>query len=388
MAKICMISVDHSPIDDRIFYKEAMTLSSNGHEVSMICKADDQGVCYDMGGKTALNNPDEKSFAIEGIECHAISFSSDRIQRLLFKLLKGQFVKEYLAKGIEIGADVYHAHEPVSFYLGYQITKKNGAKLIFDAHESWRSGTKKEMWIQRNYLSKLHYLITANQLTRGYLTNLNPNLKSEVIYNAAESRLYSSRVEKSDDAIVFTHEGYLPFNRGLKEMLKAFAWVHEKKPNTRFKIIGKVEGDEKEFLERFIEQNDLNSSVEITGWLPYEEVGKHLMQCDIGIIAKRPLINNVLGGPPIKYFNYLAAGLAVIDTGMPETERLIKELDNGIIATGSNTESLAAAMLKLAQNNNLLGKLKAKSLKGFQSFSWDESAKKLLNFYSMVLTHR
>ena len=154
------------------------------------------------------------------------------------------------------------------------------------------------MWIQRNYLSKLHYLITANQLTRGYLTNLNPNLKSEVIHNAAESRLYSSRVEKSDDAIVFTHEGYLPFNRGLKEMLEAFVWVHQKNPKTRFKIIGEADGEEKIFLEQFIEQNELKSAVEITGWLPYNEVGKHLMQCDIGLIAKRPSTNNVLGGPP------------------------------------------------------------------------------------------
>jgi glycosyltransferase involved in cell wall biosynthesis len=383
-----MISVDHSPIDDRIFYKEAMTLSSNGHEVSMICKADDQGVCYDMGGKTALNNPDEKSFAIEGIECHAISFSSDRIQRLLFKLLKGQFVKEYLAKGIEIGADVYHAHEPVSFYLGYQITKKNGAKLIFDAHESWRSGTKKEMWIQRNYLSKLHYLITANQLTRGYLTNLNPNLKSEVIHNAAESRLYSSRVEKSDDAIVFTHEGYLPFNRGLKEMLEAFVWVHQKNPKTRFKIIGEADGEEKIFLEQFIEQNELKSAVEITGWLPYNEVGKHLMQCDIGLIAKRPSTNNVLGGPPIKYFNYLAAGLAVIDNGMPETERFINRIGNGIISSSSNAKSLAEAMCELADNIELLRKLKANSLYGFHTYNWDQSSKKLLNFYSRILTQR
>lgn len=236
-----MISIDHSPLDDRIYYKEAMTLKAAGHELTMICRADEFGVMYDMGHHLPLNIPNQTEVEFDGILAYPIKSPHGTFNKVLNKVFKGQFFTDFIRKAVEIKADVYHAHEPVSFYIGLQIAKHINAKIVFDSHESYTTGTPKEIWIKNRYLKDLEFLISANHLTRGHLVSSNPNIKSTVIYNAAQPSLFTDKISNNKPKeIIIAHDGYLPFNRGLKEMLDAFKIVHSKYPETKFKIIGET----------------------------------------------------------------------------------------------------------------------------------------------------
>lgn len=380
-----MISVNHSPLDDRIFYKEALTLQKAGHEVSMICRADQNGVMFDMGNTIALNSKDTEMVTFQGIHTYPIKSPSSVLDKLLKKVFRGSFYSDFITSGVKVNADVYHAHEPESFYLGLKIAKKTGAKVIFDSHESYTSGTKKELWIKKRYLGDLRYLISANHLTRGYLVGLNPKIESEVIYNAAEPKLYSHIEQRNTPLITIAHDGYLPFNRGLSEMLQAFKHIHKKYPNTRLKIVGGTTGKEKAFFDDFIKTNHLSEVVSETGWVPYAEVANHLDNCQIGLIAKTGTVNNIIGGPPIKYYNYTAAGMAVIDVNMPETTRLLSIYKNGISIPDRSIDSLVAGIEQLISDPELLGKYQEKSRKAFQILNWEIEGKKLMAFYTNVI---
>lgn len=385
MAKICMISVNHSPLDDRIFYKEALSLKDAGHELSMICRADENGIMYDMGNTKALNDTGVEAIFFQGIPAYPIKSPQSFSNRILKKIFKGSFYSDYISKGISINADVYHAHEPESYYLGLQIAAKTGAKVIFDSHESFTTGTKKEQWIKKRYLKDMRYLISANHLTRGYLVGLNPKIESAVIYNAAEPRLYTSDENSDPQVITIAHDGYLPFNRGLVEMLEAFHKVHTQHKNTRLKLIGATTGKEKAFLENFIQIHNLKNIVTETGWLPYEEVSIQLEKCDIGLIAKTNTVNNIIGGPPIKYYNYTAAGMAVVDVNMPETSRLLSTYKNGLSIPDRSSKSLAEGLSELIKDRALLKKYKANSRKAFATLNWEVEATKLNQFYLNVV---
>ncbi|MGB0806616.1 MAG: glycosyltransferase [Salibacteraceae bacterium] len=386
MAKICMISVNHSPLDDRIFYKEALTLKKAGHKISQICRADEQGIMYDMGNITPLNKPGDDCVLFEGIKTFPIPTPCNTVQKLLKKVFKGSFYAHFIETGVNINADVYHAHEPESFYLGLKIANITGAKVIFDSHESYTTGTKKEVWIQKKYLKDLKYLISANHLTRGYLVGLNPKIESTVIYNAAEIELYKGlRHSTPKNIITIAHDGYLPFNRGLKEMLEAFKIVHEKHNNTRLKIIGATTGSEKEYFTHFISQNKLADVVVETGWVPYQDVSTHLAGCQIGLIAKTNTVNNIIGGPPIKYYNYTAAGMAIVDVNMPETSRLLSKFKNGISIPDRSISSLVKGITALVENTSLLEGYQANSLLAFKELNWEKEGNKLINFYQKVV---
>lgn len=381
-----MISVNHSPLDDRIFYKEAMTLKSAGHTLSMICRADADGIMFDMGNKSSLNTITQKEIVFNGIQAYPIASPSGTVNTVLKKIFKGEFYDKFIETAIQINADVYHAHEPESYYIGLQIAKKNGAKVVFDSHESYTTGTPKEVWVKNQYLKDLQYLITANHITRGHLVSLNHKIKSTVIYNAAQPEFYSSLVQKNKpNTITIAHDGYLPFNRGLKEMLEAVLKVSQKHSNIQFKIIGETSGAEKEFLSEFVKKHQIEHIVSETGWVEYESVATHLSDCQIGIIAKTPTVNNIIGGPPIKYYNYTAAGMAVIDVDMPETTRLLSKYKNGISVSNRTVQGLSNAILELIESPDLLEKYQNNSMKAFHELNWNNEGKKLIDFYEHVV---
>ena len=386
MAKICMISVNHSPLDDRIFYKEAKTLQNAGHELTMICRADENGILFDMGNTIKLNKPGQSEIEFEGIPTYAIKSPFTKLDKTLKKFFKGPFYYDFIAKAIEIDADVYHAHEPESYYIGLQIAKKNGAKVIFDSHESFTTGTTKEMWVKNRHLNEMQFLITANHLTRGYLVSLNHKIKSAVIYNAAQPSLFTDSIRnRKPNEITIAHDGYLPFNRGLKEMLEAFKIIQKKHSNTKFKIIGNTTGEEKVFFDQFIATNKLEDTVEQTGWVPYQKVPQLLADCQIGIIAKTPTVNNIIGGPPIKYYNYTGAGMAIIDVDMPETTRLLSKYKNGISVSNRSVNQIANSLLLLIESPELLQKYQTNSNLAFQNLNWDIEGQKLVDFYANIV---
>jgi hypothetical protein len=376
-------------LDDRIYYKEAKTLQAAGHQLSMICRADETGVFYDMGNTIPLNNPSEKVIDFEGIPAYPIASPFNLFDKTLKKVFRGKFYTNYIQQAIEIDADVYHAHEPESFYIGLQIAKKTGAKVLFDSHESFTTGTSKEIWIKNKYLKDITYLITANEITRGYLLSLNNTLKSEVIYNASQSHLFNKAVSANKPVgIVIAHDGYLPFNRGLKEMLIAFKNVNASYPEVKFKIVGATTGEEKIHLLAFVKANKLINVIEETGWLPYNKVAEALANCSIGIIAKTPTVNNTIGGPPIKYFNYTAAGMAIIDVDMPETTRLMAKYKNGLSVSNQSVEGLTKAMFNLIEQPELLAKYKANSIIAFKQLNWENEGEKLVAFYANIVLNK
>ena len=380
-----MISIDHSPLDDRIFYKEALTLKNAGHELSMICKADETGVLYDMGNTIPLNIPNQTEVEFKDVLVYPIKDSKNTFNKALNKVFKGRFFTDFINKAVEINADVYHAHEPVSFYIGLQIAKRIKTKVVFDSHESYTTGTPKELWIKKRYLKELKYLITANHLTRGHLVCDHPGIKSAVIYNAAQRSIFNNPRPKATTPIVIAHDGYLPFNRGLKEMLGAFLIVNRKFPNTKFKIIGETKGEELKFLKEFVSSNQLENCISSTGWIDYKEVANELIECSIGIIAKTPTVNNIIGGPPIKYYNYTASGMAVVDVDMPETTRLLSKYKNGISVSERTPEGIAKAIIYLIENPPLLSKYQENSTKAFDTLNWENEGKKLVEFYENII---
>ena len=121
--KICMMTFLHSPKDDRIFFKESISLKNKGFDVSILCLADENGFLKDMSGNV-LNTEGEQTITIEGVKIFGISKQSGFFQKLLHKIGKGKSWQAFINKAKVINADVYHAHEPQTAFIGLKIQKQ------------------------------------------------------------------------------------------------------------------------------------------------------------------------------------------------------------------------------------------------------------------------
>ena len=157
----------------------------------------------------------------------------------MHKIGAGRCWKEFINKAIEINADVYHAHEPQTAFIGLKIQQKTNTKLIYDAHDPWIFSRSIKEWIlKKKCISELKNIITANAITQKSLLKQNSNLNTTVVYNCSPTFFLKHRKKNSE--IVICHEGALWFNRGLKMIMEALIVLKTTHPNFRFRIIGDV----------------------------------------------------------------------------------------------------------------------------------------------------
>lgn len=380
-----MIALQHCANDDRIFYKEALSLKKYGYSVSYLLLTDLEGYIKDMSGNI-LNPNKESEIVLDGVKIIGIKPATDILNKLLKKIFIGKFQKDIVHLILNENADIYHAHEPISLRFAFKASNISNKKVIFDSHESWIGGTIKERIIKKKYLKRIKYLITVNSGVLEHLSKKANMEYSEVIYNCSLPSFsrFNEEPKRINRPIQLVHEGSLSFNRGLKNMLYSLLLLKQKIPDIKLKIIGGSPKEESAFISKFIFENNLQSNITITGWIAYEDVPKELKNCDIGLILYSQTRNNDYSTSN-KLFNYIASGLAIVSVNLHETVKILLPLKNSIIVKKDNVEKITEAITYLIENPNLLLQKKIASQRAYQKYNWLIEEKKLLNFYKNVI---
>ena len=109
--KICHISTVHSHNDDRIFYKECVSLKNAGFDVSFVVKHTENCI-------------------IDGVKIVALPISNSRFYRI--------FILSFIAffKAFKTKSSVYHFHDPELMFIGI-LFRILGKKVIYDGYLHW-----------------------------------------------------------------------------------------------------------------------------------------------------------------------------------------------------------------------------------------------------------
>ena len=123
MLNICHITSAHPAEDIRIFIKECSSLAAAGHRVTLVAAGD--GKDYTKNGVQIVFVP--KS-------------TGGRIKRMY------ETVNRVYKKALSVNADVYHFHDPELLRVALKL-KKNGSRVIYDAHEHVPGQIMAKYWI-------------------------------------------------------------------------------------------------------------------------------------------------------------------------------------------------------------------------------------------------
>ena len=409
--KVCILTTDHSALDDRIFYKEAKSLNKAGYEITLIAPLNQDGFLTDMG-----KNPIAKGETIiDGIKIigfregkHAILGlpKTWTISQLIRYTTNGMLnfgnepYADMIEKGITVDADIYHCHELASLYAGLKIKRKlqqkgRNPKLIFDVHEYWSakdegSKIRESLWskskeiFEKKAFKHVDYFLTVNQLIRSYVLFKSGFKRTEVLYNSTDLSIFKNIERPSDKSkIIICHEGSLKFDRGLKEMVIVIKKLKERYDNFCFLIVGDVFGKEKEFLEKEIKNYGIDDVIDKTGWLPYDKVGEAIANCSIGVIFMDPsLSENIYFSTPNKLFNYMRYGLPVVTVDFPEIRRIVLNNNCGIVVKERTVTAFVDALSLLIENEELRKKMGENGKKALlERYSWEVMEGRLLRVY-------
>jgi len=178
--------------------------------------------------------------------------------------------------------------------------------------------------------------------------------------------------------------GFYPWH-DLEVLLGSFAKVLHRLPQARLVLVG--DGDMRPQVERIIAQNGLSQAVILTGRIAHARIPSVLSIADVAV-SSAPLLPASSGGTgsPLKLFEYMAAGRAIVASRVSQAASVIREGHTGLLVDPGDMHGLADAITRLlldpAERHRLGQNARREAV---AHHSWERYAERLEAIYTGVV---
>jgi glycosyltransferase involved in cell wall biosynthesis len=390
---VCHISFNHSPFDDRIYWKELLSLKEAGYTTIHI----------------AVGERNEDFISAEGVRIIVIkrqtlwkSFSTrpylHKALQFLFKR-KGT-INEIFKVASSFNASVYHYHDLQINAIAKDLKNlPQRPKIIYDAHEAYHllmleeiTGNSLKKFFYKIYVSIVSkweisnaassdYIIATDEYTLSYFRKRLPAIKSEIIFNYSYflPHLINEVVQKEYE---FIYTGSLSKSRGIENIIRSIYLLQQTLPSVKVLLIGEFENIFfKEYITDLISELGVSKNVIIKPAVPFSQISDFYSTAlvGLGIFHNTPKYTSFI---PIKLFEYMAFGLPVIFSNHGPSATIIEECDCGVVIDYKNVQDIARAMATILADTGLYEKLSSNGKKAVESnYNWVKGKEKLFNLY-------
>jgi glycosyltransferase involved in cell wall biosynthesis len=133
-------------------------------------------------------------------------------------------------------------------------------------------------------------------------------------------------------------------------LLEAFARVLSRRPDARLVLVG--DGATRSTMEARAQALGIAHAVRFTGLVSHGEVPPLLAAADVAV-APYPEPAQPLWLSPLKLFEYMAAGTAIVASATGQLVRVVEDGRNGLLVLPGDVSAMAAAIDKLIANRKL-----------------------------------
>jgi glycosyltransferase involved in cell wall biosynthesis len=174
--------------------------------------------------------------------------------------------------------------------------------------------------------------------------------------------------------VTVAYAGHLYPWKGVETLLRALAAL----PRARGLVVGghPAEADLPK-LRALAQQLGLAARVEFTGMLPPPDVAAQLARADILALPNSATTVSATYTSPLKLFEYLAAGKAIVASDLPSLREVLVHEGNALLVAPDDAGDLAAAVARLASDRDLAGRLARAAFDLAPEFTWDRRAGRL-----------
>jgi glycosyltransferase involved in cell wall biosynthesis len=324
--------------------QEARALRGHGHQVTVIC--------WDRQG--ALPEQEIRD-GIRIIRVRDVKAGFGTGWRLSVQIPR--FWRRAVRLALDVKPEVVHCHDLDTLYAGWQVKKRLGCLLIYDAHEHYPAMvslslpapfvtalTLWERWLTRH----VDATITASTVLRDEFASrgLSPvvalgNYHDIAPYDAVtESDVTGLRARLGvapDDVLVAYVGGFSP-NRMLLPLIGAAGFL----PHVRFHIWG--DGVQRAAIEQAVAGRP---NVSYHGWLSSSQLPCHFKAADVIFYCLRLDYPGAVYNAPNTLSCAMAAGRPVVATDVGDLGRMVRAADCGIVIGEATPRAIAAAIEQL-----------------------------------------
>jgi len=374
--RVVMLLTNAFDPDPRV-HREAVSLIENGYEVTLLC--------WDRDYKFP---PQE---VVDGI----------RIERIYVRSTHGRgptqvpflvlfWLKAY-ARASKKGFDIVHCHDFDTLPLGYLLSKRKKAKVIYDAHESYVDmlinvpiWLKKPVYKTENFLlRRIDLLITVGEILKKNFEKRGVqhscvvgNWKDPDEFKFPQEVLNEEkrRLNILNGQLVISFIANLGKERQLAPLIAAVKDI----PG-----ISLIIGGDGPFRGVVQEAAQKYSNIIYLGYVHPSKVPLYTTISDIIFYGFDPANPNSKFSAPNKLFEALAAGKAVLTGDFGEIGRIVEETECGLIIKKFTGEGIKKNLSSLSPE--ILNRFKENSQKNaLEKYNWQNARITLLDQYSRL----
>ena len=169
---------------------------------------------------------------------------------------------------------------------------------------------------------------------------------------------------------------------GLENLIAAMPKVIQRVPHARLLMVG--DGHIRDQLERQVADSGLKEVVQFTGYIDHTEVPRYLSIFDAAVAAFRDL-DIAFCGSPIKLFEYMAAGRAIVASRIGQIPEIVEHDRTALLVEPGNVDQLADALVRLSGDPALRQRLGTAAQQEGQQYSWEAYAEQLIGIYRTAI---
>ncbi len=183
------------------------------------------------------------------------------------------------------------------------------------------------------------------------------------------------------EAPTLVYAGRLSLAKGLDLFIEAARRL----PQTQLVFVGNAETDE----ARAVQAATVGlPNVRYTGFLSAQALDVAHQAADVLLIppSRKPLEQDGTTVLPIKTFNYMAAGRAILAGDLVDARELLRDDDNAVLVAPDDVDALVAALGALLSDAPRRARLGASARAFAATLTWDHRAARLVEFYTRRLS--
>ncbi len=268
--------------------------------------------------------------------------------------------------------DVVYAREPWYGSLAPE------APHVFEAHDF----TARVTPLHRRWWKRVARIVTVTAgLKKVFVAHGVSEEKIAVAHDGVDAATFAVRESKAEaraalglpnDAFIAIYTGHLYSYKGADDLLEAAA----KSEKAHAVFVGGRPDDLARMQARAKEL--AVSNVTFAGRVPHAQIPSYLRAADLAVLPTRGTDRHASEFlSPLKLFEYLAAGKALVATDLPSVREVLSDT-SAVFVPASDPTALAAALDALAAAPDRVATLERESLRLAEKHSWTQRAKEVL----------
>lgn len=383
----------------RRILQEARTLVAAGYDVRILTRSADErdgsgvveGIPVEWVGVRGRDPRFGWLYKLAGV-------SRGSSAAALWGVLTGRhtFTLRALPRAIAARTDIYHAHDLNNLEVAYHAARRNGAKLVYDAHELFPEmgnrwvRLKRRAWsrLEGRLLPKADLAITVNELIAGEMATRYGVYAPLVVLNCPDPPPGFDSTASHDhireclglnrECKVVLYQGWMSEGRGLESLVGCASLLADGAVVV-FMGYGEYQGE----LERMASKEQ-PGRVHFLPAVPQRDLLAYCASADVGVIPYQAVDLNNYYTSPNKLFDFIQAALPIVASDLPYLRKVIVGDGLGMVAKLDTPEAYAMAINSVLTRADGGEGLRANLRHAAPRYTWEAQGQKLVEAYERL----